>query len=810
MNISFSWLKQYIDTDISVEEVAKILTDTGLEVEKVEKIETVKGGLEGLLIGEVITKEKHPDADRLNVAEVNVGANETLQIVCGASNLNAGQKVVVATNGTTIYPTKGEPFKIKKSKIRGVESNGMICAEDEIGLGEGHEGIMVLNESAQVGELAKTYFNIEDDYLLEIGLTPNRADAMGHIGVARDLLAALKFSEQKSKTTQLKWPSVENFKTNTTAKGVSIDVKDNDKCPRYAGVTIQGVTVSESPDWLKNRLRSIGLSPINNIVDVTNFVLHELGQPLHAFDADRITGRIEVKTVSSGTKFTTLDEAERSLDSSDLMICDAEKPLCIAGVFGGINSGVSNQTQNIFLESAYFNPVSVRKTAKRHGLNTDASFRFERGIDPSLVIYTLKRAALLIQELAGGEIVGELIDIYPKPISNFNIKLNLNQLNKISGVQYKSEQVEAILESLDIKVLDKNDKVFNLEVPAYRVDVQREIDVIEEVMRIYGFNTIPVPEKVNTSISYFEKNSPQKIQNIVSDVLVANGFLEGMSNSLTSSKYAEKYLNAEHNVELLNALSSDLNVMRQDLLFNTLEAVEYNQNRKNADIKLFEFGSVYHKYSDGYNENKRLLISVSGQKDVERWNASKAEVSYFTIKGIVNQIIERLGINKNINSKAISSDALFEDGEEIIIAKQKVAKIGWVKSSIKKDFDIKQDVFVADFDWDVVMNLMKMNRVKFKPIAKFPSVRRDFSLLLNDEVTFAQLQEIALKCDNKILKEVDLFDVYEGKNLEEGKKSYALSFILQDETKTLTDKYVDKVMSKIQSSFENELGAELR
>ncbi len=810
MNISFSWLKQYIDTDISVEEASKILTDTGLEVEKVEKIETVKGGLEGLLIGEVLTKEKHPDADRLNVAEVNVGTSETLQIVCGASNLEIGQKVVVATNGTTIHPTNGEPFKIKKSKIRGVESNGMICAEDEIGLGEGHDGIMVLDSEAEVGELAKTYFNVEDDYLLEIGLTPNRADAMGHIGVARDLLAALKFSGQKSKTTQLKWPSVEKFKTNSSIKGIGVNVEDYNKCPRYAGVTIQGVTVSESPDWLKNRLRSIGLSPINNIVDVTNFVLHELGQPLHAFDADKISGQVEIKTVNSGTKFTTLDDVERSLDTEDLMICDTEKPLCIAGVFGGINSGVSNQTQNIFLESAYFNPVSVRKTAKCHGLNTDASFRFERGIDPNLVIYTLKRAALLIQELAGGELVGELIDVYPKPINNFNVKLSLNQLNKISGVQYESAQVESILESLDIKVLETTETEFNLEVPAYRVDVQREIDVIEEVMRIYGFNTIPVPEKVNTSISYFEKNSPQKIQNIVSDVLVANGFLEGMSNSLTSSKYAEKYLNTEHNVELLNALSSDLNVMRQNLLFNTLEAIEYNQNRKNADIKLFEFGSVYHKYSDGYSENKRLLISVSGQKNTERWNTTKGEVSYFTIKGIVNQIIERLGINKNINSKAISLDALLEDGEEIVIAKQKVVKLGWVKSSIKKDFGIKQDVFVADFDWDVVMNLMKMNRVKFKPIAKFPSVRRDFSLLLNNEVTFAQLQEIALKCDNKILKEVDLFDVYEGENLEKGKKSYALSFILQDDTKTLTDKYVDKVMSKIQLSFEKELGAELR
>lgn len=810
MNISFNWLKEYIDTDITVDEASKILTDTGLEVEKVQKIETVKGGLQGLVIGEVLKKEKHPDADRLNVTEINIGAKETLQIVCGAPNIDVGQKVVVATNGTVLFPSEGDSFKIKKSKIRGVESNGMVCAEDEIGLGKGHDGIMVLDPSAQVGELAKTYFKVEDDYLIEIGLTPNRADAMGHIGVARDFLAALKFLGKKAKNDKLTWPLVNDFKSNSSVKGIDVRVEDSERCPRYAGITIQNISIGESPDWLKNKLRAIGLSPINNVVDATNFVLHELGQPLHAFDADKISGKVVVKTATKDTTFTTLDEVERKLDETDLMICDEEKPLCIAGVFGGLNSGVSSETKRIFLESAYFNSVSVRKTAKRHGLNTDASFRFERGVDPNLVDYTLKRAALLIQELAGGEVVGDLIDIYPTPINNFKVDLKLSQLNKISGVVYELAQVESILESLDIKVLSKNDDTLNLEVPAYRVDVQREIDVIEEVMRIYGFNSIPVPEKVNTSISYFEKNSPETIQNIVSDLLVANGFFEGMSNSLTSSKYSKNYLNEDHNVGLLNALSKDLNVMRQDLLFNTLEAIEYNQNRRNADIKLFEFGNVYHKLDDKYNENRRLLVSVSGNKEIERWNSEKNKVSYFTIKGVSNQLIERLGINKNMKSQALEADALLEDGETISIAKQNVVKTGWVKSSILKDFGIKQDVFVADFDWDALMGLMKMNRVKFKSIAKFPSARRDFSLLLDESVSFFELQKLAIKCDNKILKEVDLFDVYEGKNLEKGKKSYALSFIFQDENKTLTDTYVDKVMSKIQSSFEKELGAELR
>ena len=813
MNISFNWLKQFIDIPVSAEETSQLLTDIGLEVDGLERIESIKGGLQGLVIGEVLKKEKHPDADRLSVTEVNVG-NEVVQIVCGASNVAAGQKVVVATDGTTIYPTSGEPFKIKKSKIRGVESNGMICAEDEIGLGTNHDGIMVLDAAAQVGTLAKNYFNMEEDYRFEIGLTPNRADAMSHLGVARDLLSVMKHKKIVSQNATLNTKHQTLNTKHQSSINISVEVANQEACPRYCGITIENVEVKESPDWLKNKLRSIGASPINNVVDVTNYVLHELGQPLHAFDLDKITsGKVVVKTCADNTYFVTLDGQERKLSSSDLMICNGDEPMCIAGVFGGLHSGVSAMTKNIFLESAYFNPTFVRKTAKRHGLNTDASFQFERGIDPNITVDALKRAALLITEVAGGNITGEVVDIYPTPIENFKIDFRLSQLKKLSGITISEQDVSNILTSLEINITAKEDGMWQLEVPAYRVDVQREIDVIEDIIRIYGLNEVPLPEKVNASLSFADKPSKTEIENIIADTLVANGFSEAMSNSLTTSKHTElkgHAFKSEHNVGILNPLSSDLDVLRQTILFNALEAVAHNQNRKVEDVKLFEFGNVYAKYAEKYVETQQLCIVLSGNRHIERWNTPSKEVSFFTLKGVVELILNKLGINKNSSYKAVEQGGIFSEGLSIEIAKKKVVQLGVVNADLLKAFDVKKDVYYAEFNWDVVFELLSMNKVKYTPVSKYPAVRRDLSLLLDSTTTFEQLQSIARKCDTKILKEIDLFDVYEGKNLEQGKKSYALSFILQDETQTLTDKVIDNVMQKIQLAYEKELGAKLR
>lgn len=812
MKISYNWLKSYVDTDLSAREVAGILTDTGLEVEKIHKSETIPGGLEGLVVGQVLSKEKHPDADRLNVTTVNVGNGEPLQIVCGAPNVEAGQKVIVATSGTTIHPIEGEPFKIKKSKIRGVESNGMICAEDEVGLGADHDGIMVLDTEAKPGTSAKTYFNVEDDIQFEIGLTPNRADGMSHIGVARDLLCALKHLKKTDEVNNLNWPGIEPFK-GLSECAVSIEVKDTEACPRYAGLTMTGLTVGPSPDWLQNRLRSIGLNPINNVVDATNFVLHEIGQPLHAFDLQKIKGnKVIVQQLPSKTKFTTLDDVERELHENDLMICNSAEGMCIAGVFGGIESGVTEATTAIFLESAYFNPVSIRKTAKRHGLNTDASFRFERGIDPNLVTYGLKRAALLIQELAGGT-YSNIVDLYPKTIEDFKVKLNLDKLNTIAGTEIDPTQVESILSWLDIHIESKNGKNLSLTVPPYRVDVLREIDVIEEVMRIYGFNNIPVPEKVNSSLSYGEHPDREKLQNIVSDLLSSNGFSETMSNSLTKEAYADmaeaKDIQAGWNVKMLNPLSSDLGVLRQSLVFSGLEAIGYNLNRRALDLKLYEFGKAYRKRNDAYEETNYLGLFLTGRKETERWNTSTAEVSYYSVKGAVEAILNRLGILKNTQITATNNEIL-EDGTQLSIAKKKVADIGWIKSGLLKDMSIGQTVYYAEINWDQVLDLMKMNKTKFKPMTKYPSVRRDLSLLVNTGVQFSEIEEIARKSEKQLLKSIDLFDVYEGKKLSEGKKSYAIKFILQDEQGTLKDKKIDAIMGKIQQQLQERLGAELR
>lgn len=811
MIISYNWLKEYINTDLSAEQVSEILTDIGLEVEKVEEIESIKGGLEGLVIGEVLTKEKHPDADRLSVTTVKVNNDTIQQIVCGAPNVDAGQKVVVALPGTTIHPLEGDAFKIKKSKIRGVESLGMICAEDEIGLGNDHDGILVLPSDAPVGTSAKKWFNVSNDIIFEIGLTPNRADAMSHIGVARDLMAALKFRNLIDQSSEISWPSVENFNP-TNVLDVKISVEKNEACERYAGLTIEGVKVQESPKWLKEKLNSIGLTPINNIVDVTNFVLHEVGQPLHAFDKAVVGKNINVKTLSNETSFETLDNEKRELSDHDLMICNENEGMCIAGVFGGSKSGVSEATTSIFLESAYFNPVWVRKTAKRHGLSTDASFRFERGIDPNITIYALKRAALLIQELAGGEI-SSFEDIYPNKIENFVLNVSVNRIKQLCGVDFKSKEIITILNLLEIEVLENNTDNLKISVPPYRVDVQREADIAEEVLRIYGFNNIPLPEKLNTSLSHRPEIDAEYIQNTVSNLLASLGISEAMSNSLTKGSYNELAdsikVKDEFTISMLNPLSSDLNVLRQTLIFNALEAVSLNQKHSRENIKVFEFGKTYQKFESGYEENKRLLIALNGNHHEEIWNEQKSDITFFTIKGIFESLLTKLGLRKQAQVIATKND-LLEDGITYKILKKKVADIGWVRSDITAHFDIKREVFIADIDWDAILELTKINQIKFKPLAKYPAVKRDLSLLIDNNIQFGEIEQLSKNIDKKLLKEVTLFDVYKGKNIPEGKKSYAVRFTLQDVNKTLKDKDIDKVMSKIQASLTGNLNAQIR
>lgn len=812
MKISFSWLKQYLDIDNDPQEIAAILTDIGLEVEKVEQIETIPGGLAGLKIGKVLSKEKHPDADKLNITTVDVGGGVVQQIVCGAPNVEEGQHVVVALPGTTIFPTHGEPFKIKKAKIRGVESLGMICAEDEVGLGDGHDGIMILSENAEIGLDANKFFKVENDTVFEIGLTPNRADAMSHFGVARDLLVALKFRGLIDKSKELAIPSVDSFSTDLSKK-VSITVEDSEACPRYAGVLIDNIKVDSSPEWLQNRLRSIGLSPINNIVDITNFILHDMGQPLHAFDANVVNEKVVVKKEKSGVKFTTLDGVERELSNKDLMICNADRPMCIAGVFGGLDSGVSEATTSIFLESAYFSPISVRKTAKLHGLNTDASFRFERGIDPSITVEALKRAAIMISEIAGGEIRSEITDIYPSKINDFVFDVSMNRISSLCGIEFKESDIVEILELLEIKILNKKEDVISLQVPAYRVDVQREADIAEEVLRIYGFNNVPIPKQFRSSIAHRPKIDLEKIQNMVSDDLVSIGITEAMSNSLTKSTYIEianaDQFKEEFNVNMLNPLSSDLDALRQTLLFNGLEAVRLNQNHGTEDVRIFEFGKTYQKFESGYSEQKYLTVILSGNKYPETWNAQNREISFYYLKGVVDQILTKLGILKNYSASS-TKNQLFEDGLAYKIAKKKVVDFGWIRNDIKKHFDLRKEVFYAEINWEVVIELLKMNRVRFKELVKYPAVTRDLSLLLNEDVKFEEIVKIAEKCDSQLLKEVSLFDVYKGKNMEQGKKSYAVRFVLQDVNKTLQDKEIDKVMNKIQSEVIQQLSAELR
>ena len=808
MKISYNWLKQFIKLDWDAEKTGNLLTDLGLEIEGIEDFVSIKGGLKGVVVGHVIECEQHPNADRLKVAKVDIGTHGIVQIVCGASNITINQKVPVATIGTTLYDENGSPWKIKKGKIRGEESHGMICAEDELGLGKNHEGIMVLDNDLIPGTLCSTIFNIENDQIFEIGLTPNRADAMSHLGVARDLKAGLL---RNNVSLELITPSNSSFRVENRTHKIDVQVEKNHLAPRYCGVTISGIKVTESPQWLQSRLKAIGLTPINNIVDITNYVLHELGQPLHAFDSSKISGdKVVVKTVKKGTKFTTLDGLERELHEDDLMICDIEKPMCIAGVFGGIDSGVTDVTESIFLESAYFNPVSIRKTAKRHGLNTDASFRFERGIDPNITEYALMRASLLITEIAGGEITSDVVDIYPKKIKDHQVFLNFQNTTNLIGEEIPRETIKEILTSLEIKINNVTEAGLGMTIPAYRNDVTREADVIEEILRVYGYNNIQFTEKLKASISSNQIVEDYQIQNKISNQLTALGFHEMMGNSLTSPKYVElsDNLSTDHNVEILNPLSNDLSIMRQSMLFNALEALIYNVNRKNSNVKLFEFGKTYHNFKEGRQEPKHLSIIVSGLKNNENWTQNSQKSNFFYFKGIVNALLERLGII--YFSEIETKNPIFSEGLAHQIGDKCLVDYGIITKNIASNFDIDSEVFYADFKWDNILEQIVTENFKLKTIPKFPKVKRDLALLIDKDISFDSIRECAIKSERNLLKNINLFDVYTGDKLPKDKKSYAVSFTLQDEKKTLTDKQIDKIMKKLQQNFEKDFGATLR
>jgi len=799
MKISYNWLKQFISTDKTPQELSLILTDIGLEVESLEVVQNIPGGLEGLVIGRVLTCVQHPNADRLRVTTVDVGGESLLQIVCGAPNVAQDQKVVVATVGTIVYPLDGEPFKINKSKIRGEVSEGMICAEDEIGIGKSHDGIMVLDAAAPIGTLAKDYFDLQDDYCFEIGLTPNRADAASHLGVARDIAAYLRSSYTL--------PDVTPFSIANTNKPIKVQVLNQEACKRYTGVSISGVKVGDSPEWLVEKLKVIGIRSINNVVDVTNYVLHDLGQPLHAFDADQIAGgEIIVRNAVEGERFVTLDEVERKLSAEDLMICDQEKPLCIAGVFGGIKSGVVEQTTNVFLESAYFHSVSIRKSSKRHGLKTDASFRFERGTDPNITEYALKRAALLIQDVAGGEITSNISDFYPSVVVPFEVEVSLDNVRRLIGKNIDNEQIISIIKALEIEVTDQSTmELLRVKVPPYRVDVTREVDIIEEVLRIYGYNNIEMKQQIKASLNTVPKPDKELIQNIVSDLLIGNGYFEILSNSLTKLSYADDESTA---VKILNPLSSDLDTMRQNLIFSALEAVAYNQKRRNGDLKLFEFGKTYHLLESGYEEKQYVSLTIAGAQQGQQWNHESKPVSFYHIKAAVDALVKRFNIRDlQVNDL---QHAHFAYGLQYLKGQKPLVSFGAVATPALKQTDVNGDVFYAVIDWELLLKTIRKNKITYKEVSKFPAVRRDLSLLINVDVPFEKLKNIAEKTERKLLKSVNVFDVYMGDKLPAGKKSYALSFELQDEEKTLTDKQIDSVMQKLILNFEKEVGAEVR
>ena len=821
MNISYNWLKRYIALQDDAETVAKILTSIGLEVGTVETVETIRGGLKGLVVGEVLSCEAHPNSDHLHVTKVNIGEGEPLPIVCGAPNVAAGQKVIVATIGTVLYDGD-ESFTIKKGKLRGEESWGMICAEDEIGVGTDHAGIIVLPADTPVGMKAADYYHVENDTIIEVDITPNRSDAASHYGVARDLYA---YYEAHGQHIALTKPSVEAFKIDSHAMPVKVFVDAPDACPRYTGVSIKGVTIKESPEWLKNSLLAIGLRPINNVVDVTNFVLHECGQALHAFDADKIKGHeIHVRYAAQGEKFTTLDGVEREMDSRDLMIANKDEAMCIAGVFGGLESGVTEHTTNVFLESAYFDPVTIRKTSRRHTLQTDASFRYERGCDPNNTPYVLKRAALLIQEVAGGEVAMEVTDTINGDFKPFDVTIDINRVNTLIGKAIGENTIETILKALEIEIMSKNGTIWQLAVPRYRVDVQRECDVVEDILRIYGYDNVEFPEKLNTSLAYGVKPDPEKLRRKIAEQLTAQGFNEILNNSLTKISYYEplQQMPLASCVKIMNPLSQDLGVMRQTLLFGGLESIARNANRKNSDLKFYEFGNCYHYNAAvregndenplrAYSEEAHLGLWLTGNKAAQSWVRKEEKTSFYQLHAYVNNILTRLGIDINTLILERLDNELFSDGLVLKAANGKATGfIGIVNRKVLKAFDIDQEVFYADLEWNQILKLNKQYKAVINDLPKYPEVKRDFALLVDKTVEFADLARAAFAVEKKLLKHVFLFDVYEGKNLEEGKKSYALSFILQDPDNTLKDTQIEAVMNKLKATFEEKFHATLR
>ena len=820
MNISYNWLKEYVDFDLTPAEVAAALTSIGLETGSVEEMQTIKGGLEGLVIGEVLTCEPHPNSDHMHITTVSLGQGEPVQIVCGAPNVAAGQKVVVATLGTKLYDGD-ECFTIKKSKLRGVESNGMICAEDEIGIGTDHAGIIVLPDSAVPGTPAKDYYNIKSDYVLEVDITPNRADACSHYGVARDLYAYLV---RNGKPASLKKPSVDAFAVDNHDLDIEVSVENAEACPHYSGVTVKGVTVKESPDWLKDKLHAIGLRPINNVVDVTNYIVHAFGQPLHCFDADKIKGRkVIVKTLPQGTPFVTLDGVERKLDGRDLMICNAEEPMCIAGVFGGLDSGSTEHTTDVFLESAYFHPTWIRKTARRHGLNTDASFRYERGIDPNNVIYCLKLAALMIKELAGGTVSCDIKDVCNATFNDFRVELPYEKVHSLVGKVIPADTIKSIVTSLEMKIVSETADGLVLDVPPYRVDVQRDCDVIEDILRIYGYNNVEIPTTLKSSLTTKgECDKSNKLQNLVAEQLVGCGFNEIWNNSLTAAAYydgLESYP-SRNLVRLLNPLSADLNVMRQTLLFGGLESIAHNANRKNADLAFFEFGNCYYFHEEKKNEEKvlaayeedyHLALWLTGKKVSNSWAHADEDTSVYELKAYVENIFVRLGLRMRDFVVGNLADDIYATALSVNTkGGKRLATFGVVTRKLLKPFDIDGEVYYADLNWKELLKAIKNVKVEYTEISKFPAVKRDLALLIDKNVQFAEIEKIAYETEKKLLKQVSLFDVYEGKNLDAGKKSYAVSFMLQDENATLNEKQIDKIMSKLITNLENKLGAKLR
>lgn len=822
MQISYKWLREYVDTELTPNELDDLLTFSGLEVEGVEKVETIKGGLEHVVIAKVLTCEPHPNSDHLHITTVDVGGERPLDIVCGAPNVAAGQKVVCAQIGTKIYTSDDEFYEIKKGKLRGAVSEGMLCAADELQLGTSHDGIMVLPDDAPVGMPAKEYFHVEEDYVLEVAITANRSDATSHIGVARDVVAALNTRQHLDK--KIEWPTVAELPT-VNAAPITVCVEEPTLCPRYSGITLTNVKVKESPEWLQNKLRTVGIRPINNVVDITNFVLMEVGQPMHAFDADKIGGKkVVVRCLPQDTPFVTLDGIERKLDRRDLMICDENEGMCIAGVFGGEKSGVTEQTTTVFLESAYFNPVSIRKTSTRHGLKTDASYRYERGCDPNITVWAIRRAVGLMQELAGATIASDLIDIYPTPIEPAKVEINFQRVFNLIGKEIPIEAIRTALTSLDIKIEAENEEGMTLRIPTCKVDVYRECDVVEEIMRIYGYNNITFDERLNSCLSYGQKPNPRKLQNAVSDYLTYNGFNEIMNNSLTKSEYFEYNadFDAQRSVQIINPLSKELNVMRQTLLYCGMEVIVRNINYRILDQKIYEFGRIYQLNPDyneeqtdvtkKYAEKQRLAIFMTGKQTSESWKTKSEETDFYYLKSHVMNILRRMRVNMGRLQIVPAEEKYYAEGIALQYrdSKKTLVRMGTLSRETLKRMDCKQAVQYAEIDWDLILKNYPTNEVLYNEIAKYPEVRRDLALVIDKQVTFAEIEQVAYATEKKILKHVGLFDVYEGKGILEGKKSYAVSFILQDADHTLTDKQIESTMEKLQKQLEKQLGATIR